>query len=320
MASVKAILEFLADSTLKTGLPVPVPMEEVYSWAIPLGLPRSGRVHLYTGALYQLMPYIERLGRYLESLEGSRSAAAILRLARALIAAPRFTRALLSPEPEALERPRAILSRIARFLGAAGYYVAYPYERDLYSGVLLYDMGLDDAFAEVASRVYRALKEAGAEEIVTVDPHTTHVMRSVYPKYVDGYDLEVRNYLEVLSEAVDSGRLRLRPRVREVVIHDPCFYARYEGIIEEPRRILRAAGVEVREPRRSGRMTYCCGGPVESISPRLASKIAETRLSELREESKTVVVMCPICYANLSRANRLGLRIIDIAEAFDVEV
>ncbi|MEB3850996.1 MAG: hypothetical protein LRS49_00240, partial [Desulfurococcales archaeon] len=99
MSSVRAILDLLAESTLRTGLPVPVPMEEVYSWALPTGLPRRGRVVLYTGALYQLMPYIESLVGYLEALEGRRGSEALVRLARVLVAAPRLTRTLLSPPP-----------------------------------------------------------------------------------------------------------------------------------------------------------------------------------------------------------------------------
>ncbi len=322
MASVRAILDLLAESTLRTGLPVPVPMEEVYSWAVPLRLPRRGRVVLYTGALYQMMPYIERLVGYLEALEGRRGSEAILRLARVLVAAPRFTRTLLSPPPEELGRVRAILSGVSRMLRSAGYDHAYLYEGDLYSGVLLHDMGLDEPFAEVARRVARRLEDSGAELVVTVDPHTTHVLRRVYPEYVEGFSLEVRSYLELLAEAAREGRLRLRARVGEAVIHDPCFYARHEGIVEEPRVLLRLAGVGVREPRRSGRMTYCCGGPVEAVSPRLAGRIAETRLRELAGASKTVVVMCPICRANLSRANsRLGgpVEVLDLAEAVGVE-
>jgi len=320
MESIRAVLSFLAESTLKTGLPIPLPMEEVYSWARPLELPRRGERVLYTGALYQLMPYFEGITRYLEAFEGVRGFDIVLRMSKIFISTPRLVRTILSPPSEELARPRAILTRISRILAVAGYTHSYPYEGDLYSGVLLYDMGYDEAFSEVAARVYRSLKEHGAREVITVDPHTTHVLRRVYPRYIDGFDLEVRSYLELLAEAVEGGRVRLRRLVDEAVLHDPCFYARYEGIIEEPRRILEAAGVEVKEPRRAREMTYCCGGPIESVAPRLSSRIARTRLEELAEKSRVVIVMCPICYANLSRANRLGLRIIDIAEAIDVEV
>ena len=320
MEAIKAILDFLAESTLKTGLPIPIPTEEIYSWAAPLNLPARGERILYTGALYQLMPYFERITRYLEALEGLRGVEVFLRLSRAFIASPKLVKVLLSPPAREAGRPRVILTRISKLLNAAGISHAYPYEADLYSGVLLYDLGYEEAFTTVATRVYKALKERGAREVVTVDPHTTHVLRKVYPRYVDGFDLEVRNYLEIVSKAVEEGKVRLRGLVEEAVIHDPCFYARYEGLIEEPRRILEAAGVKVKEPRRTRETTYCCGGPIESISPRLSSRIAETRLRELAERSKVVIVLCPICYANLSRANRLGLRIIDIVEAIDVEV
>jgi Fe-S oxidoreductase len=320
METIKALLDFLAESTLRTGLPIPLPREEVYSWAGPLKLPRRGERLLYTGALYQLTPYFERITGYLEALNGLRGLEFIIRISKVFVSMPRLVKTILSPPSREVARARAILTKISKILTASGLAHAYPYEDDIYSGVLLYDMGYDEAFSEVAVRVYRVLKERGAREIITVDPHTTHVLRRVYPNYVDGFDLEVKNYLEILAEAVEEGRVRLKRLIEEAVLHDPCFYARYEGIIEEPRRILEAAGIEVKEPRRTREMTYCCGGPIESIAPRLSSKIAETRLEELAEKSRVVIVMCPICYANLSRANKLGLKIIDIAEAIDVEV
>jgi len=86
-------------------------------------------------------------------------------------------------------------------------------------------------------------------------------MRSVAPKYVDGYDLDVETYLEFLERR----GVALKSSVGEAVIHDPCFYARFEGVIEEPRSLAARSGLRLLEPPRARRMTYCCGGPVEGI-------------------------------------------------------
>jgi Fe-S oxidoreductase len=85
----------------------------------------------------------------------------------------------------------------------------------------------------------------------------------------------------------------------EIVIHDPCYYSRYLNIIEEPRRILSKGGINIIEPTRTKRLSYCCGGPIESISPRIASTIARNRFDELKMFSKKLIVMCPICLSNL---------------------
>jgi len=263
---------------------------------------------LYTGALYQLTPYIASIVGQLSAIEGSRLSRLALRLS-GILSSTGLAGLVVRPRGDMASVVEEILRSIASMLRSSGIDIAYPYEDDLYSGVLLYDLGLDDLFKEHAAKVYKALRSRGAKLLVTVDPHTTHVMRSVYPKYVDGYDLEVKSYLEVLAERgykppAASGR---------VVIHDPCLYARFEGVVEQPRRLLVEAGFEVLEPRRSRRMTYCCGGPIEGLAPRMAKTIAKTRLEELKEKSSTIVTMCPICYANLKAVAGDGIDIVDIA-------
>ncbi len=65
------------------------------------------------------------------------------------------------------------------------------------------------------------------------------MLRSVYPKLLPGYDIQVKNYLEVLAEK----GLPLRNALgSELVIHDPCVFARYENIVDEPRKLLRPRG------------------------------------------------------------------------------
>ena len=302
MVSIRDVLGLVAENARRTGYPLPVPSDVSYRWARGLGLPSRGDTYLYTGALYQLVPYINSLVAQLEQLSRSRAAGVAVRLARALSKVVDLSRLAPKPDPRDVEYSEAVLRSIVSLLGEAGVRVAYLYEDDLYSGVLLHDMGLDELFADHARRVYRRLVERGAKRLVTVDPHTTYVLSKVYPEYVDGFSVEVVNYLELLAEALEEGRLKPRRRLGERrVIHDPCLYGRVLDIVEQPRRLLEAAGVEVVEPRRSRRMTYCCGGPVEALSPRLARRIAETRVAELRERAERIVTLCPICYANLSR-------------------
>lgn len=299
MLEVREILLMMAEETRKRGLPLPVPRNVITDWARDLALAKSGEVLLYTGGLYQLTPYINAFVDYLEKLEGSKASGFLLKAARRLKLTG-LASAIARPKKEDVEYSIRVLRAIVSLLRRAGVEVAYNPNVDGYSGVLLYDLGLDDIFREHATKVYRALKDAGPSVIITVDPHTTHVLRNVYPKYIDGFDLTVKSYLEVLAEK----GLKLEEIGGEWVIHDPCLYARSLGIIDQPRMLLRNAGVRVLEPKRSGKMTYCCGGPLESIAPRLSKKIASRRIRELSAVSKNIVTLCPICYANLSRVSR----------------
>jgi Fe-S oxidoreductase len=69
-----------------------------------------------------------------------------------------------------------------------------------------------------------------------------------------------------------------------------------------PRRLLTDLGVEVLDVQQSGTFTHCCGGPAESVSPKLSREIASKRLKQLSSTGAQIITMCPVCFENLKRA------------------
>jgi Fe-S oxidoreductase len=215
--------------------------------------------------------------------------------------------------PGASERAEydRVPANVARLLQKAGVAFGYLYEDDLYSGALAHDLGADEAVAAHARRVVGILRKHGVRELITIDPHTTTMLRTVYPKLVEGYDVRVRSYLEVLAE---RGLPMGVPLSGTVTIHDSCVYARYEGIVDEPRRLLASAGLTVAEPENAGTSTWCCGGPAESLFPATAAAIAGKRVAQLRAVAPDCVTMCPICLVNLRKAADGTMRLRDISD------
>ncbi len=309
MVNLSTILSVINDFSKKHGYPFPVPEKEIYSWAEKFSLPRKGEVILYTGGLYQLVPYIEPLVELLEKRSS------LLKLGKVTLALSSLAKTVLRPREDLRKFSRSVLENIVKLLISSNINIAFLYEKELYNGALLYDFGLDETFSEHINKVYKVLKESGAKKVITVDPHSTNILRSIAPKYVENYDLEVKSYLEVLAERLDEGVLRPKRSINErLVIHDPCLYARFENIIEEPRRLLEEAGYTVLEPPNSRRLTYCCGGLLESVAPGLAKGVASARISELKSVSSNIVTLCPICFANLRRVAPKDVKIGDISE------
>lgn len=60
---------------------------------------------------------------------------------------------------------------------------------------------------------------------------------------------------------MDAGRLKAELSERErVAIHDACYYARYNGIVNAPRFDLnKVKGLETVDPKEWGTCTTCCG-------------------------------------------------------------
>ena len=336
---VRDVAGILADNLRLRGSVLPIPARRATAWARGLGIPRGGETVLYTGSMYQLIPYIERLVR-LEQRLGNGRLAALTGLARR---ANRLVNGVsLVARPSAAERREydRIPANVARLLQRAGVEFGYLYEDDLYSGALAHDLGADAEVAVHAHRVVAAFRKHGVRRVITIDPHTTNMLRSVYPGLVPGYDVRAQSYLEVLAErgpggtvsGVDEGDGHPavvaassptsetsaarpgRPPGLRVVIHDSCVYARYENVIDAPRRLLGAAGITALEPEQSRTRTWCCGGPAEALFPQTAAAVATQRVAQLQAVAPEGVTMCPICLVNLRKAADGRLHLRDISD------
>jgi len=307
---VRDVAGILTDNLRLRGSVLPVSPRRATAWARDLELPRGGETVLYTGLMYQLVPYIERLVD-LELRLGDSRLARLSRLARR--ANTVVNGAGLVAHPSATERAEydRIPANVARLLQRAGVEFGYLYEDDLYSGALAYDLGADEVVAAHARRVAALLRRHGVREAITIDPHTTTMLRTVYPKLVDDFDVRVRSYLEVLAE---RGLPVEAPLSGEVVVHDSCVYARYEGVVEEPRVLLAAAGLTLLEPDHARDRTWCCGGPAESVYPAKAAAVAAERVAQLRAAGPDCVTMCPLCLINLRKAADDTLAVRDISD------
>lgn len=116
-------------------------------------------------------------------------------------------------------------------------------------------------------------------------------------------NFEVKSYIELL----DPKKLS---RSEEYVIHDPCYYGRYLQLSEVVREKLKKAGINYEEIRNSGKLTNCCGGPIEALAPKISKSIAEIGVDELGRSK--IIAMCPICLANLRRVKSNALDLSEV--------
>ena len=304
------VLGILADNLEKRKGVVPLSPKKAAAWAEGLDIPVGGDTIIYTGQMYQLIPSINSMANWMAKFEDS-WLTKFFGLGRIVNKAVNLSWFMALGSWREQKAYNGLLRNIAHLLRTAGVEFGYLYEQELYSGALLFDEGVDDAFTEQAHRVYRTFKDNGVKRAITVDPHTTNMLRTVYPQIIDGFNLEVKNYLELLAEYDLNFTKQLEI---DVVIHDPCVYARYEDVVAEPRHLLKNAGARIHEPELSGKLTHCCGGPLESLFPSKAHAIAAKRVEQLASCGNQVATMCPICLANLKRAARTTLEIRDISE------
>ena len=293
MYNPRDMIDLIADNVRKTRNPFGMPKPLFNNWWKKTSVNRDGDALLFTGLMYQFGPYIEKSTQYLEQFEDTFWARYIrfAKYAPKLLAG--LGMALITPGEEKT-KSNTILKNIAGILTKSGVDYYYNPELDDYSGILLYDLGDQENFVRHAEFVSAKLTQAGVKKIITVDPHTTYALKVLFPKYI-GESFEVKTYFELLDLSSENQNGR-------VTLHDPCFYGRYLELSDVPETVLSNLGIECVPVRNSGQFTNCCGGPAESISPKLSREVLDRRVEELRTTGAPIVAMCPICLGHLKKS------------------
>lgn len=210
------------------------------------------------------------------------------------------------------QRARRVVESFLDLLGRAGIRVAVLGDLETCCGDPLRRLGEESRFQDLALRNIEIFKRLGVRRIVTICPHGFNTFKNEYKELDPSFDVEVFHHSQILSRLVEEGRLRVEARLdTPITIHDSCYIARINGIVEEPRRALRISSKEIREPRRAGTRTFCCGagGANYWYDVPERKRISVERAVELASTGAGVVAAeCPFCIAMLEDALRnLGL-------------
>jgi len=274
-------------------------------WAEGLNLPRQAETIFFAGCGYQYTSDLESLMSLIRKMDksviGAELPMSIAGFQKKLgVDFAGMYRKVSAKGNDADGQPLRDAVRVLRNLGVQFGYLA---SEEPCCGGLLHYIGMQDEFAQNAREVYEKFKSHGVKRIISIVPSCTYTIRDLIPKYIDGYDLEVKHFLEVVLEGIQSRELRF-PREVKVTYHDPCQLARYLGLIEEPRQILRAIkGIELVETEWTNReWATCCGGGggFEAVFPELSEILAVNRARELVETGAQIIVThCPGCVMQL---------------------
>jgi len=193
---------------------------------------------------------------------------------------------------------------MVRLLEAAGYAVV-PEGRPACCGALARHAGE----AETARRLGRELIEFDAGEeaiwVPTAAGCGAHLkgLGELYPPGEDHRrSLEVASRVRDLSEALVRGphALPLVPRPERVVFQDPCHLRHGQGIVGEPRELLRRAGAELVE---ADEADLCCGsaGTYNVFQGEMAWRLGRRKGSALLSTGASRIVTAnPGCHLQLA--------------------
>lgn len=293
-------------------------------WAEGLNLPRKGGAIFFAGCGYQYTSGLESLMSLLRRMDKSAIGAelpmSIAGFQKKLgLDLAGMYRKVLAKGRDSDGQPLRDAVKVLRNLGVEFGYLG---EDEPCCGGLLHYIGLQSEFAQNARETYEKLKSFGVKRIISIVPSCTYSLRALIPNCVEGYDLEVKHFVEVVLEGIQSRELRF-PREVKVTYHDSCQLARYLGLIEEPRQILRAIkGIELVETDwTKGEWATCCGAGAgfEAVFPELSEILAVNRTQELVETGAEIIVThCPGCIMQLKdgikKLKISGVEVLDLAQ------
>jgi Fe-S oxidoreductase len=316
-------LTYIADNiTLKDNI-LGLPREAKSRWATGLNLPQHKSTVFFAGCGYQYSSMLEPL-------------VSLVKAADRLVLNPDLPVALAGiPKKlgvdvagiysKVMARDGVGDSRVLRdavsVLQELGQDFGYLGDDEPCCGAPMYYTGLQKEFAENAGATFKKLKAAGVRKIIGIVPSCIHALKNVFPKFIDGYDIEVAHFSEVAAANIKGGQFKLPRRVK-VAYHDPCQLGRYMGLIDQPRQVLNSIGnVELVEPEwTAGEWSTCCGGGggFEVVFPEMAGTLAKGRINELAATGADIITtQCPGCLMQLKEGlkNLKGsnIEVLDIA-------
>ena len=195
-------------------------------------------------------------------------------------------------------------------------------------------LGEETLFVEVMKSTLENLSQYKFKKLLVSCPHGFNVFRNEYPKYkkyleaneetrhlarfLDG--LEVEHHSVVLDRLVREGRIKARsPLDVKVTYHDPCYLGRWNGVFEQPRRVL--VGIpklRLAEMPRNRARSFCCGGGGGHMffEVKRGTRISRERAREAAGTgARVVAVACPFCNTMFrAEAENFGFEVRDIAE------
>jgi Fe-S oxidoreductase len=186
-------------------------------------------------------------------------------------------------------------------------------DEEICCGSYVLRTGYEKEYNQLSGKFLKYLTDNGIEEIITACPGCYTTIKEKLEKSKS--DIKVTHITQVLVEMLEKHKLTVKRILGKVTYHDPCHIGRLEGLIEEPREILRQIA-DLREMENHGYESNCCGagGGVRAAYPELSFEIGKKRLEEAKATGAEIIISsCPFCEEQFKSIG--DLKVMDIIDA-----
>jgi Fe-S oxidoreductase len=202
------------------------------------------------------------------------------------------------------------LKRMVKLLGPEKMTIM---DEEVCCGSYVLRTGYEDEYNKLTDRFLKYLDKNGIKEIITACPGCYTTIKEKLDKHRS--EIKVMHITQKLVEMLEKHKLTVKKILGKVTYHDPCHLGRLEGLIEEPREILRQISDFVEMPNH-GYDSNCCGagGGVRAAFPELSLEIGKKRIEEAKATGAEILVSsCPFCEEQFKTIG--GIKVMDIIDA-----
>ena len=191
-----------------------------------------------------------------------------------------------------------------RLLDAAGVDFTYAGQKENCCGTPMLVCGKWDVFLETMKKNIAAIKEVGADTVVTSCPACDMMWRQIYPRWAERLGIEYgiigKHYSEVITDQIKDGKFKFPDtgQKTKVTLHDSCHIGRVSNVYDAPRDFIKAIpGVELVEMEHNREWAHCCGSVLTLIKePDVAADIGKARMDEAAATgAEKILALCPCC-------------------------
>ena len=198
------------------------------------------------------------------------------------------------------ERAQKVARAMVGIFEAAG--VSYGIlEESRCTGDVAKQMGNEMQFVEIAEANIEDFKEEGVQKIITMCAHCFNSFDRYYPELGGNY--ETLPHSVFIDQLIHQGKLNVTKNPNETLTyHDPCYLARHNDIMDEPRDAVNALGLYVEMPRHK-KESFCCGAGGGNY---WGGQGGDARISDVRAKealdtgADKIVTSCPFCLLMLT--------------------
>lgn len=217
---------------------------------------------------------------------------------------------LCVPRTDIEHYPNAIaaLVKVMNYLGVTSTFRSNALVAENYG----YYSGSRDAQRQISKRIIDEAIACKAKTLIV--PECGHAYTVLRWQAADLYGAElpfrVLHITEFLAEQLAAGKLKLRKTEgTTVAFHDPCQLVRKGGVLDAPRTLMNALGLELKEMKNHKGFSFCCagGGGVYDLeeAQQLRYQAQQLKLREIDATgAETFLTSCSDCRRSFADAKR----------------